>query len=165
MTRLIVGLFAASLGCSLLAAASASAQDGCAEPARGVDLAVQSARLRQREEGWVVLYTVANRGPMTSTSYHVSLVVDGATVGKRDDYDVGLEPGHRRRWELHLPDDNPSPDGHDVAVRVMTAGEGSAAGPSYTDQCGLNDVMPASQRTITIQGRRVSTTDAEDEAL
>jgi hypothetical protein len=88
---------------------------------------------------------------MASTSYHVSLVVDGTAVGEQDDYDVGLEPGHRRRWELALPEDNPAPEGHEVAVRVFTAGEGSAAGPSYTDQCGQNDTMPASQRTTTTQ--------------
>jgi hypothetical protein len=37
-------------------------------------------------------------------------------------------------------------------VRVDTANNGSAAGPSYTDQCEQNDIMPASQRTTTIQG-------------
>ena len=152
MNRLTRGLLAAFLGSSILATPDgAAAQDGCDGAMQGVDLAVQNARLRQREEGWVVLYTVVNRGEMASTTYHVGLVMDGATVGEPDDYDVGLEPGHRRRWELPLPEDQPTPDGHEIAVRVSTGGPETAAGPSYTDECGANDMMPASQRNPPIQ--------------
>jgi hypothetical protein len=144
MNRKSVVLVAVCLGTSMLAAPGvAGAQDGCEAALQGVDLAVQSARLRQRDDHWVVLYTVVNRGSMASTSYHVGLVLDGLAVGETDDYDVGLEPGRRRRWELSFPEDQPTPDGHEVAVRVSTAGAGSAAGPSYTDECGVNDLMPA----------------------
>jgi hypothetical protein len=132
---------------------SAGAQEGCGGAAEGVDLAVQSARLRQRDEGWVVLYTVSNRGRMTSTSYNVSLTIDGAELSTEDEYLIGLEPGHRRRWELPLPEEAPSPDGHDLVVHISTATKDSAAGPSYIDQCALNDElpvpMPAPRRTIS----------------
>ena len=132
------------------------AQDGCDDPIQGVDLAVQSARFRHRDDGWIVLYTVVNRGTMESTSYHVALVVDGAVVGDQDDYDVGLAPRHRRRWELALPDDQPNPDGHTVAIRVFTASEGSIAGPSYVDHCASDDEMPASQLHHPPQTRTVT---------
>jgi hypothetical protein len=152
MNRLLTGLLATCLLGGIAATPNgAVAQDNCGGAIQGVDLAIQGARLRQRHEGWVVLYTVVNRGKMTSTSYHVSLVVDGASVGKTDDYDVGLEPGHRRRWELALPEKDPSPDGHEIAVHVVTAANGSAAGPSYTDQCDSNDLMPASQPSAPIR--------------
>jgi hypothetical protein len=124
--------------------AIASGQDGCPGAMEGVDLAVQNARVRQRDDESVVLYTVVNRGHMTSTSYSVSLSVDGANVDS-DQYDIGLEPGHRRRWELAIPQDIESPAGHELTVRVTTAGPGSAAGPSYTDQCALNDALPVTQ--------------------
>ena len=152
MNRLLIGLVGASLIGGIAAMPrSAVAQDNCGGVTQGVDLAVQGARLRQRDEGWVVLYTVVNRGKMTSTSYHVSLLMDGESIGETDDYDVGLEPGHRRRWELSLPEKNPSPDGHEIAVHVITATNGSAAGPSYTDQCDTNDLMPASQPSAPIR--------------
>jgi hypothetical protein len=131
------------------------AQDGCDGAMLGVDLAVQSARLRQRDDGWVVLYTVVNRGKMASTSYHVELVVDGANVGEPDDYHVGLEPGHRRRWELAFPESQATPEGHEVAVHVFTADAGSIAGPSYTDECGANDLMPASQANPPAHGSSI----------
>jgi hypothetical protein len=153
MNRWLIGILGACiLGGMVPTPGSATAQDGCGGVTQGVDLAVQGARLRQRDEGWVVLYTIVNRGKMTSTSYHVSLVMDGESVGETDDYDVGLEPGHRRRWELALPKDDPSPDGHEIAVHVVTADNGSAAGPSYTDQCDANDLMPASQPSPPVQG-------------
>jgi hypothetical protein len=142
MNRSLIGAIGASIAlCTLVT--SAVAQDGCGGVTEGVDLAVQSARLRQRDDGWVVLYTVTNRGRMASTSYDVSLKVDGVESGN-DEYLLGLEPGHRRRWELSLPEAATSPDGHEVSVQVSTATKESAAGPSYADQCALNDELPAS---------------------
>jgi hypothetical protein len=91
---------------------------------------------------------------MASTSYRVTLIVDGANAGEEDAYDVGLEPGHRRRRELTLPEEALPPNEHEVAVRVSTTGEGSAAGPIYTDQCALNDIPPASHVTTVVEGLR-----------
>src|SRR3954447_25853912 len=59
MNRSLIGAIGASIALCVVVA-SAGAQDGCGGVAEGVDLAVQSARLRQRDEGWVVLYTVTN---------------------------------------------------------------------------------------------------------
>ena len=140
MNRSLIGAIGASIAlCTVVS--SAGAQDGCGGAVEGVDLAVQSARLRQRDDGWVVLYTVINRGRMASTSYNVSLKIDGVE-STEDEYLVGLEPGHRRRWELSLPEAATSPDGHEVRVQVSTATKESAAGPSYADQCALNDELP-----------------------
>src|SRR4051812_11025966 len=90
MNRSLIGAIGASIALFTLVT-SAGAQDGCGGVAEGVDLAVQSARLRERDGGWVVLYTVTNRGRMASTSYDVSLKIDGVESAD-DEYLIGLEP-------------------------------------------------------------------------
>jgi hypothetical protein len=144
MKQSTIGAMLTGLALMGMTVSAAHAQDSCG-PAEGVDLAVQSARLRQREDGWVVLYTVVNRGRMPSTSYRVALVVDGAIISDEDEYAVGLEPGHRRRWELELLPEALPTNGHEVAVRVATADPSSPAGPSYADQCSADDLLPVSQ--------------------
>jgi hypothetical protein len=161
----ILKALGASVGLFALMVTAAGAQDECGGAAEGVDLTVQRASLRERADGLVVLYTVTNRGHLASTSYRVSLVVDGTDANVEDEYQVGLEPGRHRRWELAVPAGAASPGAHDLAVRVSTASAGSAAGPSYTDQCTVNDTLPASQSSPTVPSRRsvtgVSLIDAD----
>lgn len=143
LTRGIRCPLAGALGLAIIGVAlgsgSALAID-CSGESEGVDLAVQAVRYWVSDEGMpMISYAIRNQGKSPSTSFDVTLVVNGVDTAVHQDHARGLAPGRVWRWAFRLNSWEPTTDGLDLGVRVKTAVSIGPVADSYVDHCPDND--------------------------
>jgi hypothetical protein len=113
----------------------------CDATYEGVDLSVQAVKYWIDGDGVpMISYAIRNRGTTPSTSFDVTLLVNGARTAVHEDHPRGLHPGKIWRWAFDLAAIDLADDELELGVRVDTAASIGAVADAYVDHCPDNNL-------------------------